>query len=184
MPQRRQLPPQIRRIELAFRAKGKQVVRYQLAVDAGIVDAKRNQIRRRYATEREAREELAKIRGELVKGSYVRPRSASVAAVVNRGLSGRAGLEATTMAGKRDYTIPVIDVLGDVPVQKLTKAHIDQLLSRLESGTAPGKKCHAFGVRARRYVFAILRTVLERPARNSSRPRLNINAAPLGAEGW
>jgi hypothetical protein len=33
-------------------------------------------------------------------------------------------------------------------------------------------------------VFATLRTVLEKPARKSSWPWLNIIAAPLAAEGW
>lgn len=145
---------------------------------------KRKQIWRSYATGREARDELAKICGELVKGTYVRPTSASGVAVVTRGASCPAGRQATTMAGNRDYTKPVIDALGDLPVQELTKAHIDQLLSQFESGTAPGKKRHAFGVRARRYVFATLCTVLEKPARKSSWPWLNISAAPLAAEGW
>ena len=139
MPQRRQLPPQIRRIELASPAKGKHVIRYQLTVDLGIVDAKRKQIPRRYATEREARDELATIRGELAKGTYVHPRSASVPTVVNRRPSGPAGLEATTVAGNRDYTRAVIDALDDVPVPKLTKVHIDQLLSQLVGSTAPDR---------------------------------------------
>jgi integrase len=131
MPQRRQLPPQIRRIELASPAKGKHVI--QLTVDVGIVDAKRKQIQRRYATERQSRDELATIRGELVKGTYVLPISASVPTVANRRPSGLAGLEATTVAGNRDYTTPVIDALDGAPVHKLAKAHIDQPLSQLES---------------------------------------------------
>ena len=36
---RRQLPPQIRRVELARRAASKPIVRYQLTVDHGLVDA-------------------------------------------------------------------------------------------------------------------------------------------------
>jgi hypothetical protein len=139
MPLHRQLPPQIRRIELASSAQGKHVIRYQATVEVGIVDAKPKQIRRRYAAERKARDELAKIRGELVKGTYVRPRSASVATVANQGLSGLAGLEATSKAGNIDCTTPVVDALDDLSVHKTTKAHIDRLLSQLDGGTAPGR---------------------------------------------
>ena len=38
MAERRQLPPQIKRIELTRRAGGRPVVRYQLTVDVGIVN--------------------------------------------------------------------------------------------------------------------------------------------------
>ena len=54
MAERRQLPPQIKRIELTRRAGGRPVVRYQLTVDVGIVNGKRKQLRKRYATEKEA----------------------------------------------------------------------------------------------------------------------------------
>src|ERR1700757_1206439 len=78
MAERRQLPPQIRRVELARRSDGKPVVRYQLTVDTGIVDGRRKQFRRRYATEREAREALAEVRGSLAQGSYVQPSQLTV----------------------------------------------------------------------------------------------------------
>ena len=61
MAERRQLPPQIRRVERARRTGSKPVVRYQLTVDTGIVDGKRKQLRRRYRTENEARAALAEI---------------------------------------------------------------------------------------------------------------------------
>ena len=71
MVERRQLPPQIKRIELR-RAGGRPVVRYQLTIDVGTVDRKRKQLRKRYATEREAREALDEIRGDVARG-YLRP---------------------------------------------------------------------------------------------------------------
>jgi hypothetical protein len=55
MVERRQLPPQIKRVELAQRDGGRAAIRYQLTVDVGVVDGKRKQLRKRYATEREAR---------------------------------------------------------------------------------------------------------------------------------
>ena len=71
MVERRQLPPQIRRVELASRVGSKPVVRYQLTVDTGIVDGKRKQLRRRYRTEKEARAALAEIQGQVTAGTYV-----------------------------------------------------------------------------------------------------------------
>jgi hypothetical protein len=184
MPQRRQLPPQIHRIELASQAMGKHVVRYQLTVDAGIVDAKRKQVRRSDATGRQAREELAKIHGVLVKGTLVRPRSA-VGCHRGEPEAERSGQPTSDDHGGRSR----LHEARDRCARRRTRSEADQSSCRpaafaTRSGTAPGKKCHAFGVRASRYVFATLRMVLEKPARKSSWPWLNISAAPLAAEGW
>src|SRR5258708_12702570 len=73
MAERRQLPPQIRRVELARRAGSRPVVRYQLTVDTGMVDGKRKQLRRRYRTEKEARAAPAGIQGQVNAGSYWHP---------------------------------------------------------------------------------------------------------------
>ncbi len=78
MGERRQLPPQIRRVELARRAGSKPVVRYQLTVNTGIVDGKRKQLRRRYRTEKEARAALAEVHGQVNAGSYVQPSTLTV----------------------------------------------------------------------------------------------------------
>jgi len=76
MAERRQLPPQIRRVELARRAGSKPVVRYQLTVDTGIVDGKRKQLRRRYRTEKEARAALVEIQGQVMRAAmFSRQRS-------------------------------------------------------------------------------------------------------------
>jgi integrase len=79
MAERRQLPPQIKRIELADRAGGRPVVRYQLTVDVGLVDGKRKQLRKRFTTEREAREALDAVRGDVAKGAYVHPSKVTLA---------------------------------------------------------------------------------------------------------
>jgi hypothetical protein len=52
MTERPQLPPEIKRVELAHREGGRPVIRYQLPVDVGVVDGKRKQLRKRYATEK------------------------------------------------------------------------------------------------------------------------------------
>ena len=96
MAERRQLPPQIRRIELARRSDGKPVVRYQLTVDTGIVDGRRKQFRRRYATERDARDALAEIRGQLAQGSYVQPSQLTVRQACDDWLAAKHGLKPST----------------------------------------------------------------------------------------
>jgi hypothetical protein len=78
MAERRQLPPQIRRVELARRVGSKPVVRYQLTVDTGMEAGKRKQLRRRYKTEKEARAALAEILGQVASGTYVQPSTLTV----------------------------------------------------------------------------------------------------------
>jgi len=70
---RNQLPPQIKKIEVLDRKTGKKVVRYRLVVDAGVdrITGQRSQFRRRFKTEREAREELAKLTDQASTDSFV-----------------------------------------------------------------------------------------------------------------
>ena len=85
MAERRQLPPQIKRIELAQRDGGSPVIRYQLTVDVGVVDGKRKQLRKRYATEKEARAALDAVRGDVAKGMYVHPSKVTLAEAARTG---------------------------------------------------------------------------------------------------
>ena len=91
MVERRQLPPQIKRIELT-RAGGRPVVRYQLTVDVGTVDGKRKQLRKRYATEGDARKALDEIRGDVAKGTYVQPSVITVEDACANWLMSRHGI--------------------------------------------------------------------------------------------
>ena len=70
---RRQLPPQIKKIEVTDRKIGKTVVRYQVTIDTGLnpQTGHRQQARRRYATERQARAALAEIADTAAKGVFV-----------------------------------------------------------------------------------------------------------------
>src|SRR4051794_27951869 len=78
---RRQLPPQIKKIEVTDRKTGKTVVRYQVTVDAGInpETSKRQQVRRRYATEKQARDALAEVGQQVSAGAFVPRRAVTVA---------------------------------------------------------------------------------------------------------
>ena len=134
MAERRQLPPQIRRVELARRVGSKPVVRYQLTVDTGTVDGKRKQLRRRYNTEREARAALAEIQGQVATGSYVQPSTLTVEQACTDWLRSRHKIRPTTAAGY-EYTLqPVRSELGEMAVQNLTRRHIDDLIVKLQSG--------------------------------------------------
>ena len=112
MAERRQLPPQIRRVELARRAGSKPVVRYQLTVDTGIVDGKRKQLRRRYRTEKEARAALAEIHGQVASGAYVQPSTLSVEEACADWLRSRHKIRPTAAAGYEYVLQPVRSELG------------------------------------------------------------------------
>jgi integrase len=164
MAERRQLPPQIRRVELARRSDGKPIVRYQLTVDTGIVDGRRKQFRRRYATEREAREALAEVRGQLAQGSYVQPSQLTVRQACDDWLAAKHGLKPSTVHGHRTSLTPVIVHLGDIAVQDLSKRHIDDLVAALRAGGGPsptGKTRKPWKPRTVNYMLSLVTAVLE-----------------------
>lgn len=107
MAERRQFPPQIRRVELSQRVGAKPVVRYQLTVDTGTVDGKRKQLRRRYRTEKEARKSLAEIQGQVASGSYVQPSTLTVEQACTDWLRSRHKIRPTTAAGYEHVLQPV-----------------------------------------------------------------------------
>jgi integrase len=137
MVERRQLPPQIKRVELAQRDGGRAVIRYQLTVDVGVVDGKRKQLRKRYATEREARAALDAVRGDVAKGTYVHPVKVTLAEACEDWLAAKHGLKPSTLHGHRVNLAAALAELGDVKVQKLTKRHIDDLVTALRAGGLP-----------------------------------------------
>lgn len=134
MAERRQLPPQIRRVERARRTGSKPVVRYQLTVDTGIVDGKRKQLRRRYRTEKEARAALAEIQGQVASGTYVQPSTLTVEQACADWLRSRHKIRPTTAAGYEYILQPVRSELGALAVQGLTRRHIDDLIVKLRHG--------------------------------------------------
>jgi integrase len=138
MVERRQLPPQIKRIELARRAGGRPVVRYQLTADVGTVDGKRKQLRKRYATERDAREALDEIRGEVAKGTYVHPSALTVQDACANWLMSRHGIKPKTKSGYDGVLAPVRAELGHLPVQKLTRRDVNDRVALPRRGTCVG----------------------------------------------
>jgi integrase len=141
---RQQLPPRIKRLEVHDRKTGKTVVRYQVTVDAGEnpLTGKRQQVRRRYATEKQARDALSEIGDQASKGTFVARAALTIEQMCADYLTGRHNLRPTS-AAKLGYDLgPLRQRLGDVPVQRLTKAQLDTLVAELVAGgskTAKGR---------------------------------------------
>jgi len=136
---RQQLPPQIKKIELDRKERGKPVVRYQLTVDVGVdpITGKRKQIRRRFETEAKARAELAKVQGDVGRRTYVHDRATTVADVIDNYLTSKHALKPSTAHGYKISLAPIREKLGDMPVQKLTRRHLDELIELLRAGKLP-----------------------------------------------
>jgi integrase len=159
MAERRQLPPQIRRVELASRAGSKPVVRYQLTVDTGVVEGKRKQLRRRYRTEKEARAALAEIQGQVTAGTYVQPSALTLEDACADWLRSRHKIRPTTAAGYEYVLQPVRSELGELAVQDLTRRHIDELITQLRDGTLArpgGRPRKAWSARSCNYMLGAL----------------------------
>jgi integrase len=144
---RRQLPPQIRKVEILDRldyGTGKPTIRYELTVDAGPhpETGKRQQIRRRYKTEKDARLALAEISDQAARGEFVSRKAVTVEEVCANYLAGRHNLRASSLS-KMEYDIaPLRERHGELPVQRLTKALLDALVADLLAGgtvTAKGR---------------------------------------------
>jgi integrase len=179
MAERRQLPPQIRRVELARRAGTRPVVRYQLTVDTGVVNGKRKQLRRRYRTEKEARAALAEIQGQVTSGTYVQPSTLTVEQACADWLRSRHKIRPTTAAGYEYVLQPVHSELGALAVQDLSRRHIDELIVKLRSGelVRPGGRARKkWSARSCNYMLGALSQVL---AQLVAEGRLTRNVAAL-----
>src|ERR1700757_3872181 len=179
MAERRQLPPQIRRVELARRAGSKPVVRYQLTVDTGTADGKRKQLRRRYRTEKEARKAFTEIQGQVNAGTYVQPSALTVEQACADWLRSRHKIRPTTAAGYEYVLQPVRSELGDLAVQDLTRRHIDDLIVKLRAGSLErtgGRTRKAWSARSCNFMLGALSQVL---AQLVAEGRLTRNVASL-----
>jgi integrase len=147
------------------RKTGKSVVRYQVTVDTGISPqtGRRQQARRRYATERDARTALAEITDATAKGQFVTRSTLTVERVCADYLASRRRLRASSRA-KLEYDLgPLRERYGQLPVQRLTKAHIDALVGDLVAGgtkTAKGRQRRPWSADSINKVIAATEQVL------------------------
>jgi integrase len=162
---RQQLPPQIKKIKITNRKTGKSVVRYQVTVDTGINTwtGRRQQARRRYATEREARAALAELADAVAKGQFVARSTLTVDQVCIGFIQGRHKLRESSRS-KLDYDLaPLRERYGKLRVQRLAKAHIDGLVADLVAGgtvTAKGRVRRPWSAQSVNKVIATIHQVL------------------------
>jgi Arm DNA-binding domain len=124
---RQQLPPQIKKIEVLDRRVGKRVVRYQLTVDAGENPAtgKRQQVRRRYATEKLARDALVEVTQQAATDMFVPRKAVKVEELCEDWLASLHNARATTVNAYTYSVAPLRERHGDVAVQRLTRPDLD-----------------------------------------------------------
>lgn len=109
---------------------------YWFQVDVGVrPDGKRDRRRFTYDTKTEARREYRRITTEVAEGRYVAPAKTTVAEFLTAWLAGRRDVRKVTVQGYRDALKPVMNRLGALPLQQLSKAHLDELVTwRLTEG--------------------------------------------------
>ncbi|WP_405135443.1 tyrosine-type recombinase/integrase [Nocardia sp. NBC_01388] len=109
---------------------------YHFLVDVGLkADGTRDRRRFTYDTKTEARREYRRITTEVAEGRYVAPTKTTVGAHIKAWLDGRRDVRRVTVEGYRHALKPVVDRLGELPLQQLTKKHVDDLVTwRLTEG--------------------------------------------------
>ncbi|AEV51892.1 site-specific integrase [Prescottella equi] len=166
MAKRNQLPPQIKKIQLAKREGGKPAVRYQLTVDVGLdpETGRRKQYRKRVKTEDEARTELSTILSEVSRGTYVHASNSTVADVIDNWLLSKHSLKPSTAHGYKVVLAPVRAELGELAVQKLTRRDLDKLIVKLRAGGLAGEQRETrkpWKARTVNYMLTVLAAALE-----------------------
>lgn len=163
---RNQLPPQIRKIEVADRRTGKTVVRYELRVDGGVnpMTGQRQQVKRRFTTEKEARSALGKLTVAASTGTFVARKTVTLEALCADWLSSLHHARATTITHYGYVLAPLRERFGSLPAQKLTRPDLDTLLVDLRDGgtvTAEGNTRRAWSPRSLNAAIDAWRLVLE-----------------------
>jgi integrase len=177
---RQQLPPQIKKVSITDRKTGKGVVRYQVTVDTGVnpQTGRRQQARRRYATEREARTALAEISDAAAKGQFITRSTLTVDQMCADYLAGRRKLRDSSRA-KLEYDLaPLRERYGQVPVQRLNKAQIDALVADLLAGgtkTAKGRRRRPWSAESVNKVIASIEQGWQTPRPRASSGAMSLN---------
>ena len=115
-------------------------VRYEVTVDVGRDAAgKRRQSRTRYRTLREAKVALAQTRVALNDGTHVARAVLSVRTYLEQWVEGKIDLRSSTREGYSFALKPVLARYGDLPLQQLTKTHLDRMVTdQLATGGITG----------------------------------------------
>jgi integrase len=109
-------------------------VRYEVVIDVGRdANGRRRQSPTRYRTLRCARVALAKTRVGVEEGTHVARETMTVRTYLEQWVGGKIDLRSSTREGYRTDLKPVVARFGDLPLQKLTKAHLDRLVAAQSS---------------------------------------------------
>lgn len=162
---RQQLPPQIKKIEVLDRKTTKTVVKYQLRVDGGVnpQTGQRQQVKRRFDTEKAARAALAEIGDQATKGTFVARKAVTVDALCEDWIASLHNARATTINGYAYCVAPLREQYGSLPAQRLTRPDLDKLLLALRDGgttTAAGHTRRAWSARSLNAAIDAWRLVL------------------------
>ncbi|MGO9386109.1 MAG: tyrosine-type recombinase/integrase [Mycobacterium sp.] len=163
---RQQLPPQIKKIEILDRKTGKTVARYQLRIDGGVnpETGQRQQVGRRYATEKQARDALAEIGQQAATDQFVPRKALTVEELCADWLASLHNARATTLNAYGYALAPLRERHGGMPVQRLTRPDLDRLLTDLRDGgstTAKGHERRAWSPRSLNKAVDAWRAVLD-----------------------
>ncbi|QLL05594.1 site-specific integrase [Mycobacterium vicinigordonae] len=109
-------------------ANGK--VSYGFRVDIDIrPDGSRERQRFTYSTLAEAKREFRRITTEVAAGTFVRRDKTTLGVFLSEWLAGRRDVRPATLEGYRFALKPVIDHLGETPLQQLRTADLDALVT-------------------------------------------------------
>lgn len=109
--------------------------RYEVRVHAQRQDGTRFQQRRRFRTVEEAVKWRTTVLSEVSHGTHVAPATFTVRQAVDAWLAGQR-IRPKTRAAYVTSLRPVVDHLGDRPVQTVTKADIEGVVAALRDGTS------------------------------------------------
>ncbi len=136
---RKRLEPGLKQVTVSDR-RGGEVELWEATVDTGDAGGKRKQSRKRFATKREAKAWRDGILADRSRGTHVAPAAMTMKDAVEGWLASRRNKRDTTIDAYTAALRPVVELLGECPVQKVTVKDIEALVQALIDGTTPRGK--------------------------------------------
>ncbi|MBN7442622.1 site-specific integrase [Mycobacteroides abscessus] len=109
--------------------------RYEVRPEVTGADGKRRQKRKRFKTLKEAVDHYTAIAGDRGRGLHVAPSELTVQEAVDSWLLGQR-IRSKTMSAYVTSLRPIVDHLGNRPVQSITKDDIESVVQALRTGTS------------------------------------------------
>lgn len=124
------LPNYVKRIDT------KSGVRYEVRVHGHRSDGSRFQHKKRFKNPTDAAAWYSKVTSELAEGTHAAPSDLTVKRAIETWLKAKsARVKQTTSEAYAAALQPVIDRYGDVKVQRITKADVEDLITELRTGS-------------------------------------------------